>query len=153
MFLYTDFITWIYRKRFSCQGSLSVYRQTSNISRTSVGKKIVDHSDVVGASPVGAAPTTSSFQTEQLVSMEWAKTTARRDEKHLSFGVWCPYIRGLTVVFFPVFRFYQIIFLSFWNMHAVLKGRLNIKKSYARIQISIWTTTIKYNHDFKSSLR
>ena len=25
--------------------------------------KIVDHSDVVGASPVGAAPTTSSFST------------------------------------------------------------------------------------------
>ena len=39
------------------------YRKTSNISRTLVGNKIVDHSDVVGASPVGAAPTTSSFST------------------------------------------------------------------------------------------
>ena len=39
------------------------YRQTSNISRTQVGNKIVDHSDVVEASPVGAAPTTSSFST------------------------------------------------------------------------------------------
>ena len=39
------------------------YRQTSNISHTLVGNKIVDHSDVVGASPVGAAPTTSSFST------------------------------------------------------------------------------------------
>ena len=38
------------------------YRQVSNIRRTLVGK-IVDHSDVVGASPVGAAPTTSSFST------------------------------------------------------------------------------------------
>ena len=37
------------------------YRQTSNISRTFVGNNIVDHSDVVDASPVGAAPTTSSF--------------------------------------------------------------------------------------------
>ena len=37
------------------------YRQ--NIRRTLVGNKIVDHSDVVGASPVGAAPTTSSFST------------------------------------------------------------------------------------------
>ena len=37
------------------------YRQVSNISSTLVGNKIVDHSDVVGASPVGAAPTTSSF--------------------------------------------------------------------------------------------
>ena len=33
------------------------YRQVSNISRTLVGNTIVDHSDVVGASPVGAAPT------------------------------------------------------------------------------------------------
>ena len=39
------------------------YRKTSNISRTLVGNKIVDNSDVVGASPVGAAPTTSSFLT------------------------------------------------------------------------------------------
>ena len=37
--------------------------QTSNISHTSVGNNIVDHSDVVGASSVGAAPTTSSFST------------------------------------------------------------------------------------------
>ena len=40
-----------------------VYRQVSNIRRTLVCNKIVDHSDVVGASPVGAAPTTSSFST------------------------------------------------------------------------------------------
>ena len=39
------------------------YRTTSNISRTLEGNKIVDNSDVVGASPVGAAPTTSSFST------------------------------------------------------------------------------------------
>ena len=41
----------------------NIYRQVSNISRTLAGNKIVDHSDVVGASPVGAAPTTSSFST------------------------------------------------------------------------------------------
>ena len=39
------------------------YHQVSNIRRTSVGNWIVDHSDVVGASTVGAAPTTSSFST------------------------------------------------------------------------------------------
>ena len=39
------------------------YRKVSNIRRTLVGNNIVDHSDVVGASPVGAAPTTSSFST------------------------------------------------------------------------------------------
>ena len=43
--------------------SMDSYRQISNISRTLIGNKIVDHSDVVGASPVGAAPTTSSFST------------------------------------------------------------------------------------------
>ena len=43
--------------------SKQIYRKTSNISRTLVGNNIVDHSDVVGASPVGAAPTTSSFST------------------------------------------------------------------------------------------
>ena len=39
------------------------YHKKSNISRTFVGHKIVDNSGVVGASPVGAAPTTSSFST------------------------------------------------------------------------------------------
>ena len=41
----------------------SDYRKTSDISRTLLGSKIVVHSDVVGASPVGAAPTTSSLST------------------------------------------------------------------------------------------
>ena len=39
------------------------YRQTSNISCTLVANQIFDHSDVVGAPPVGAAPTSSSFST------------------------------------------------------------------------------------------
>ena len=39
------------------------YTHTSNIRRTLVGNKIVDHLDVVGASPVGAAPTTSASST------------------------------------------------------------------------------------------
>ena len=42
---------------------LCKYRKTFGISRALVGNKIVDNSDVVGASPVGAAPTTSSFST------------------------------------------------------------------------------------------
>ena len=40
-----------------------IYRQVSNIRRTLAGNWIVDHSDVFGASPVGAAPTTSAFST------------------------------------------------------------------------------------------
>ena len=41
----------------------STHPQTSNISHTLVGNKLVDPSDVVGASPVGAAPNTSSLST------------------------------------------------------------------------------------------
>ena len=37
------------------------YRKSSNIRRILLGNKFDDYSDVVGASPVGAAPTTSSF--------------------------------------------------------------------------------------------
>ena len=38
-----------------------IYTQTSNIRHTLIGNKIVDHSDVVGASPI--CPTISSFST------------------------------------------------------------------------------------------
>ena len=75
--------------RGMCKKFVATYRKTSNISRILVGNKIVDNSDVVGASPVGAAPTTSSFSTEHLVPMDWAKTTARGYKKRLSFGIWC----------------------------------------------------------------
>ena len=65
------------------------YRQVSNIRRTFVGNLIVNHSDVVGASPVGAAPTTSSFSALHSASIDWAKTNARRYENYLIFGIWC----------------------------------------------------------------
>ena len=57
------------KKNINCDIPLNMpysvpnYRQVSNIRRTLMDNKIVDHSDVVGASPVGAAPTTSSFST------------------------------------------------------------------------------------------
>ena len=47
-----------------------IYFQPSDRSRTLVGNKIVDLSDVVGASPVGTASTTSSFSTKHLASMD-----------------------------------------------------------------------------------
>ena len=78
---------------------LTGYPQTSNISRTLEGNKIVDHSNVCGATPDSDPPTTSSFWTEHLVSIDWAKATARRDEKHLSFGIWWdhnPPVRAIT---------------------------------------------------------
>ena len=66
-----------------------IYCQIFNIRCTTAGSKFIDHSDVVRASPVGAAITTSSFSTKHLASMDWAETTASRDEKHLRFGIWC----------------------------------------------------------------
>ena len=64
-----------------------IYHQTSNISCTLVGNKIVDHSDVVGAVPVSAAPTTSSFPT-------WTPVfnILRRDKcktRQETFKFWC----------------------------------------------------------------
>ena len=50
-------------QRLAGQLDCHTYRQVSNIRCTLVGNKIVDNSDVVGASPVGAAPTTSSLST------------------------------------------------------------------------------------------
>ena len=41
------------------------YRQASNIRCVLIGNEIADHSDVVGASPVGTAPAQSSFSTKR----------------------------------------------------------------------------------------
>ena len=42
-------------------GLINLYCQISNIRCALFGNKNVNHSGVAGASPVGAAPTTSSF--------------------------------------------------------------------------------------------
>ena len=70
------------------------YRQISNIIRTSIGNSIVCLSDVVGASPVGTAPTTSSFSSWHLALIDCAKTIARRHEKPVSFGIRCDLYQG-----------------------------------------------------------
>ena len=69
--------------------ALGDYREICDIKCILVGDKIVDQSDVVGASPVDAAPTTASFSTEHQASIDWAKTISRWDDKHFSFGIWC----------------------------------------------------------------
>ena len=57
-------MTTMYLKSVTAiENANKTYHKTSNISRTLVCNKIVDHSDVVGALPVGAAPTTSSYFT------------------------------------------------------------------------------------------
>ena len=68
--------------------------KTSNVSHILAGSEIGDHSDVVGASLIGAAPTTSSFSTWHLASGDSAKTATRQKENP-RFGE--AYIRDLTV--------------------------------------------------------
>ena len=60
-----------------------------SVSKSCTTNKSVDYSDIVGATPVSAAPTTSSFSNRHLASKDCANTTARRVEKHFSFGIWC----------------------------------------------------------------
>ena len=89
-------LRWVaFIEGFHC---IYMYCQISNISGTS-NNKIVDHSDVAGTSTVRTVPTTSSLLTYYMASMDWAKTTSRRDEMRnmwvLGFGA--PYIRDLTV--------------------------------------------------------
>ena len=66
------------------------YRQVSNIRRALVGNKIVDHSDVIGASPVGAAPTTSSFSTSTPGFIGLSKDICKVRRETFKFGdlVW-----------------------------------------------------------------
>ena len=54
------------------------YRQTFNINRILVGNKIVDHSDVVGALPVRAAPTTSHARLNTWI--QWIGQRQLQDE-------------------------------------------------------------------------
>ena len=64
---------------------LIMYRQTSNISRTLVGNKIVDYPDVVGAVPK------SCF-------FEFTKDSYKTRRVTFKFGFGATYIRGLAVV-------------------------------------------------------
>ena len=77
----------------------SHYRKASNMRGTLVGNIIIDHSDVVGTSPVGAAPTTSSFLTWHLASgiRQRHSQDSTRIFQVLGFGV--SYIRDLTLYF------------------------------------------------------
>ena len=91
------------RMYFCCIASILAwnrytYRQILDIIGTLVGNNIVDHSGIVWASPVGAS-TNYIFILDLTpgFSMDWAKATAGRDGKHLSFVIGATYIRGLTV--------------------------------------------------------
>ena len=64
------------------------YCQTYNISCTLVSNKIVDHSDVVGASPVGTAPTTSSFSTKHRLQCIGQRQLQDKTRRWETFEFW-----------------------------------------------------------------
>ena len=75
------------------------YRQVSNIRRILVGNKIVDHSDVVAITWTCRRCSKYIFILD--LTLDWAKTNARQDEKHLCLGIWCAlYLRDFTVISF-----------------------------------------------------
>ena len=92
---------------------------------TLVGYKTVDHSDVVGASPVSTAPATSSFSASHLSSMDWVVTTARWHEKHLNVLTVIIVYDGVdgaevfcTTILWPLhFKFYPMIYWPHWKDH------------------------------------
>ena len=63
-----------------------VYRQTSSISHSLVGNKFVDHSDVVGTSPVGDSPTTSSYSTKHVALMDRKQRKLQYEREIFKFG-------------------------------------------------------------------
>ena len=66
-----------------------LYRKTSDISRTLIGNKIVDNSDVVGASPVGAAPNYIFILNLTPGFNGFSKDNCKRIQETFKFGIWC----------------------------------------------------------------
>ena len=83
---------------FSMVQSTKKYRKVSYIRRTLVGNNIVDHSDVVGASPVGVAPTTP-FLHQLYTWLQWIGQIQLQNETRniYVFGLGASYIREWTV--------------------------------------------------------
>ena len=109
------------------------YRKTSNIRHTLGGNKIVDHSDVVGASNVSPAPTTSSFSTWHLASRDSAKKAARQYENLLSWD--------LVHVILETWRYYTF--------------RFDISTNFTRFSSSSFKSCQNYiccNYDFYNSI-
>ena len=48
--------------------------------------------------------------------MGWAKTTARRDENHLSFVIWCAYIK----TFYGTTLFAIMLYAAAWRLGTVI---------------------------------
>ena len=57
------------------------YRKTSNIRGTLLGNKIVDHSDVVGASPAATAP--NYIHSRLNIWLQWIRQSQLQDSMRI----------------------------------------------------------------------
>ena len=114
-----------------------VYRQTSNVSRTLEGNKIVDHSDVVGAAPVQL-----HLHSRLNTLLQWIRQRQLQDPTRniqvLGFGAPC--IRELTV--YTLSQCYDSWCSgSFWHQTSSSQGFNYIEQVGLRLQRRrIWTT-------------
>ena len=105
--------------------------------------KIVYHSDVVGASPVGTAPTTSSFLTSHLASVDCAMKTVRqetfkfKDLVHLILETW-RYLIKLTHTTKKRSDF--ILFMSMFLQNSYSSHTIS---SYELLVSSVWTLWVQ----------
>ena len=88
----------------------TTHRQTSNINRALVGNKLVDHSDVVGASHIGAAPTISSFSIKHLTSMDLERQLQYETRINEVLGFGATYIR------YPRYIKYVTVSIPFYHV-------------------------------------
>ena len=112
------------------------------MSQTSVGSKIVDHSDVVRASPVSAAPTTFSFLNFWPPGFTGlGKDNGKmRNIKVLGFDA--PYIKGLMVVI----RLVQKSGISYSS------GRMEMIKAKGKIEwIKMPSVWLKWGSGYQRS--
>ena len=105
-----------------------IYLQISNISYTSVSNEIVDNSDVVGATPVANASTTSPFLTLHLALMDWEKNCKTRWE---TFRFWdtVTYIRGLTVIETTRIHMCMIFSVNLWSVWSMIFNTLRPRQN------------------------
>ena len=98
-------------------------REVSNLRRTSLGNEIVDHSDVVGASPVGAAPTTSSFSTKHWLQWIGQRQVQGKTRNLYVWGLGAFYIRELTVLYLLQI---QVWILYVWEWQGGICGQTSV---------------------------
>ena len=73
--------------------------------------------------------------------MDWTKTTARRDEKHLSFGIWCVLYKILRHMLFPMYAK-----LMYRMLITISNSEDQVGDIAGLVQYMICQSSVKYCH-------